>query len=58
MFITKLVNSNATTTSKPPKINNVPINVVAVITIRSQQLTHQMFKERESIKAKGVKDWH
>ncbi len=37
MFKTKLVNSNATTTSKSPKIDNVPINVVVVVTIYKQQ---------------------
>ncbi len=37
MFKIKLVNSNATTTLKPPKPNNVPINVVVVVTTRSQQ---------------------
>jgi hypothetical protein len=52
----ELIISNATT-SKPLKINNVRINVVAAITTRSQWLTHQMFKERESVKAKGVEDW-
>ncbi len=36
MFKTKLVNFNATITSKLPKIDNVPINVVVVIT-HSQQ---------------------
>jgi hypothetical protein len=36
MLKTKLVNYNATT-SKPPKINNVPINVVATITTHNQQ---------------------
>jgi hypothetical protein len=37
MFKTKLVSSNATTTSKPTKTDNLPINVV-VVTIQSQQL--------------------
>jgi len=37
MFRTKLVSYNATTTSKPPKINNMPINVVTAITTCSQQ---------------------
>jgi len=36
MFRTKPINYNATTTSKPPKINNVQINVIAVITTHSQ----------------------
>jgi hypothetical protein len=34
MFKTKLVSSNATT-FKPPKIDNVPINVVADVTTQS-----------------------
>jgi len=34
MFITKLVNSNVMTT---PKFNNVPVNVVVVVTIFNQQ---------------------
>jgi hypothetical protein len=38
-----------------PKTNNVPINVVVVITIHSQQLEH-VFKEKELIKAKGTED--
>jgi hypothetical protein len=36
MFRTKLVSSNATTTPKPSKTNNVPINVVDVITTCNQ----------------------
>ncbi len=36
MFKTKPVNSNATTTYKPPKINNVPINVVIFVIIHNQ----------------------
>jgi len=36
MLKTKLVSYNATT-SKPPKTDNVPINVVATITTHSQQ---------------------
>jgi len=35
MFKIKLVNSNATTTPKPSKTNNVLINVVASITTRN-----------------------
>jgi hypothetical protein len=37
MFITKLISFNATTTPKPSKTNNVPINVVNVITTCNQQ---------------------
>jgi hypothetical protein len=37
MFKTKPVNSNATIAPKLPKTNNVSINVVAVVTTRSQQ---------------------
>jgi hypothetical protein len=36
MLIVKLVKFNATTTFKPPKTNNVPVNVVVVITTRNQ----------------------
>ncbi len=55
MFRTKLVSFNATT-SEPPKTNNVPIDVI-VVTPRCQWLEQQVFKERESVKAKGVEDW-
>ncbi len=37
-FRTKLVNSNAATTPKPPKLDNVSVNVVTTITTHSQQL--------------------
>ncbi len=40
MFKTKLVSFNAMIAPKPPKIDNVPINVVAVVTTRHQQLEH------------------
>ncbi len=33
------------------------VNVVVVIITCSQQSKQQMFKERESIEAKGVEDW-
>jgi hypothetical protein len=38
MFKIKPVNFTATTTFKPPKINNVLVNVVAIVTIHNQQL--------------------
>ncbi len=57
MLIIKLISSNATITFKPSKINNVPVNVVGIVTTRSQQLEQQVFKEREPIKAKKVEDW-
>jgi hypothetical protein len=38
MFKTKLVNSNATITSKPPQIDNVLVNVIVAITTHSQVL--------------------
>jgi hypothetical protein len=41
------------TTPKPLKTDNVPVNIVVFITIRNQQLK-QVFKKRQSIKAKGV----
>jgi hypothetical protein len=56
MFKTKLVTSNATTTPKPPKIDKVPINVIAIVTTCNQQLEQHVFKEKETIKAKGVED--
>ncbi len=57
MFRTKHVSSNATTTPKPPKTNNVLVNVIAIVTTHSQQLEQKVFKERELVKAKGVEDW-
>jgi hypothetical protein len=57
MFRYKLVSSNAITTLKLPKLDNVPINVVAVVTTHSQQLEQQVLKEREPIKSKGTKVW-
>jgi hypothetical protein len=36
VFITKLVSSIVTTTLKPPKIDNVLVNVIVVVTIRNQ----------------------
>jgi hypothetical protein len=35
MFKTKPISSNVTTTLKPPKLDNVPINVIVVVTTRS-----------------------
>ncbi len=54
---TKLVNSNVATTPKPPKLDNVSVNVVTAITTHSQQLEQQVLKEREPIKAKQTEDW-
>jgi len=42
MFRTKLVSSNAMITPKPPKTNNVLINVVVVITTHIQQLEQRV----------------
>ncbi len=36
MFRTKLISYNAMITLKPPKIDNVPVNVVGVVTISNQ----------------------
>jgi hypothetical protein len=36
MFRTKLVSFNATTTFKPPKIDNVLVDVVANVTTQNQ----------------------
>ncbi len=57
MFKTKLVSSNATTTPKLPKTNNLPINLVTIVTIHSQQSKQQVFQERELLKTKGVEEW-
>ncbi len=54
---TKHVNSNVATTPKPPKLDNVSVNVVTAITTHSQQLEQQVLKEREPIKAKRTEDW-
>jgi hypothetical protein len=35
----------------------VLVNVVAAITTHSELSTHQMFNERELVKAKGIEDW-
>jgi hypothetical protein len=43
MFKTKLVSSNAMTTPKLPKTNNLPINLVTIVTIHSQQSKQQVF---------------
>ncbi len=34
----------------------MPINVVAIVTTRNQQLKQHVFKERELVKGKGVED--
>jgi hypothetical protein len=43
------------TTLKPPKTDNVPVNIIVVITTCNQQLK-QLFEERELVKAKGIED--
>jgi hypothetical protein len=45
------------TTPKPPQIDNVPINLVTAINIHSQQPKQHVFKEKELVKIKGMKDW-
>ncbi len=57
MSRTKLVSYNATIVSKPPKTDNVPINVVANVTTHIKQSEQQVFKERELVKTRGAKDW-
>jgi hypothetical protein len=57
MFNTKHVSFNVTTTPKPPKLDNVPINVVVIIIICNQQLEQQVLKKRKLVKIKGVRDW-
>jgi hypothetical protein len=44
-------------TPKPPQIDNVPINLVTTINIHSQQSKQHVFKEKELVKVKGMKDW-
>jgi outer membrane cobalamin receptor len=57
MFKTKHVSSNATTSLKLFKMDNVPINVIVVVTTRSQQSKQRVFKEKELAKTKGVEQW-
>jgi hypothetical protein len=38
------------------KLDNVLVNVVAIVTSHNQQPKQQVLKERELIKAKGEKD--
>jgi hypothetical protein len=57
MFKTKFVSYNTTITLKPPKTNNVLVNVIDVITIRNQQSEQQVFKERELVKIKWAEKW-
>jgi hypothetical protein len=45
------------TTIKPPKTDNVSINVITGVTTCNQQSKQHAFKERELVKAKGAKDW-
>jgi hypothetical protein len=40
-----------------PKTNNVPVNVIVVITTCSQQSKQHVFKKRELVKAKKIEDW-
>lgn len=57
MFRTKFVSFNVMSTPKPPQIDNVPINLVTTINIHSQQSKQHVFKEKELVKVKGMKDW-
>ncbi len=54
MFKTIHVSSNATTTFKQLKIDNVLINVVVAIPTHNQQSKH-VFKEKEPVKIEGAK---
>jgi hypothetical protein len=56
MFRTKLVSYNIITSLKSPKLDNVLVNVVVVVTTYSQQLEQHVLKERKFVKAKGVED--
>jgi hypothetical protein len=53
---TKLVSSNATTTPKPLKLNNVPINVVTTITIHNSITKTTSVKRKKFDKTKGAED--
>jgi hypothetical protein len=55
MFKTKPINSTSVA-PKSSKLDNVLVNVVAIVTIHSQQPKQQVLKEWESIKAKAEKD--
>ncbi len=57
MFRIKPINFNAAIVFKPPKTDNMPVNVVVVVTTHNQQSKQQMFKGREPIKTKGAKYW-
>jgi hypothetical protein len=57
MFKIRPISSNAMTTPKSFKTNNVPVNVVNDVTTRNQQLEQQVFKERELVKTEGVEEW-
>jgi hypothetical protein len=57
MFKTRPISSNATTKPKLLKPNNVLINVIIVIATCSDQLEQHELKEREPVKAKGIKYW-
>jgi len=55
MFRTKPI-SYINATPKLSKLDNVLVNVVAIVTIHSQQPKQQVLKEWEPIKAKREKD--
>ncbi len=52
----KPISSNVKT-PKPYKLDNVPVNVVAIVITHNLQPKQHVLKEKESIKAKGAKDW-
>jgi hypothetical protein len=56
MFKAKPISSNVIT-PRPPKLDNVPVNVVAFVITHNQQPKPHVLKERELAKAKGAKDW-
>lgn len=55
MFRTKPISSTSVT-HKSTKLDNVLVNVVAIVTTQSQSPKQQVLKEHELIKAKGEKD--
>jgi hypothetical protein len=56
MFHTK-TNIVAIVVPKLPKLDNVPINVVAIVTTHSQIPEQQVFRKCEPMKAKKIVDW-
>jgi hypothetical protein len=50
-------NIDAIVVPKVPKLDNVPITIVVVVTTHIQMLEQQIFREHEPVKAKTTIDW-